>query len=244
MWRKLPITGLTPFTFQDYPDHTACILWFAGCNMACDYCHNPELVRGTLAKVPSEKIERFLASRRNRLEGVVLSGGECTLTPALPELALYLKDLGFKVKIDTNGTRPAMLARLLDASLIDFVALDFKAPAGKFEAITKMSAWPEFLASLQLVANTPIGKEVRTTVHADLLDRDDIEAMICLLADVGFCGTLVLQNFRMGRTLGNLKAPVNRLDLTGLSGRGLDIHFRGFPECLVAWSDTPNFVSP
>jgi pyruvate formate lyase activating enzyme len=127
-----------------------------------------------------------------------------------------------------------MVAGLLGASLIDFVALDFKAPAGKFEAITKMSAWPEFLASLRLVASAPIGKEVRTTVHADLLDRKDIEAMISLLAEVGFRGTFVLQNFGMGRTLGNLKAPVNRLDLADLSGRGLDIHFRNFPESLVA----------
>jgi pyruvate formate lyase activating enzyme len=85
-----------------------------------------------------------------------------------------------------------------------------------------------------LVASAPIGKEVRTTVHADLLDRKDIEAMISLLAEVGFRGTFVLQNFGMGRTLGNLKAPVNRLDLADLSGRGLDIHFRNFPESLVA----------
>jgi pyruvate formate lyase activating enzyme len=233
MWRKLPITSVTPFTFQDYPDHTACILWFAGCNMACGYCHNPELVKGTLAKLPPEKIERFLASRQNRLEGVVLSGGECTLSPALPQFARYLKGMGFKVKIDSNGTRPTMMAGLLDAGLVDFVELDFKAPAAKFETITKMSAWPEFLDSLRLVASAPIGKELRTTVHADLLDREDIEAMIDLLAEAGFRGTFVLQNFRMGRTLGNLEAPVRPLDLKGLAGHGLDIRFRNFPESSV-----------
>lgn len=228
MWRKLPITSVTPFTFQDYPEHTACILWFSGCNMACGYCHNPELVKGTLAKLPHEKIERFLASRRNRLEGVVLSGGECTLSPALPQLARYLKNLDFKVKIDTNGTRPEMLAGLLDAGLVDFIALDFKAPAVKFQAITGMPAWLDFVRSLRLVAAAAIGKELRTTVHADQLDRQDIEAMIRLLEDVGFRGTFVLQNFRMGRTLGNLKAPSRRLDLTNLAGAGVDIRFRNF----------------
>jgi pyruvate formate lyase activating enzyme len=228
MWRKLPITSLTPFTFQDYPEHTACILWFSGCNMACGYCHNPELVKGTLAKLPAEKIQRFLASRRNRLEGVVLSGGECTLSPALPQLAHYLKALGFKVKIDTNGTNPSMLEGLLDEGLLDFVALDFKAPQLKFEAITGMSRWADFLHSLRLVAAAPIGKELRTTVHADQLDRADIESMVDLLQDLEFRGTFVVQNFRMGRTLGNLKAPLRRLDLAGLSGKGLDIQFRNF----------------
>ena len=228
MWRKLPITGLTPFTFQDYPGHTACILWFSGCNMACGYCHNPELVRGTLARLPAEKIQRFLASRRDRLEGVVLSGGECTLSPALPQLARYLKDIGYKVKIDTNGTNPAMLERLLDESLVDFFALDFKAPQTKFEAITGMTKWADFLHSLRLLAATPTDKEVRTTIHADQLDRADIEAMISLLEDIGFRGTFVLQNFRMGPTLGNLQAPSTRLDLTDLSRKRLNIQFRNF----------------
>ncbi|WP_303828547.1 anaerobic ribonucleoside-triphosphate reductase activating protein [Asticcacaulis taihuensis] len=228
MWRKLPITGLTPFTFQDYPGHTACILWFSGCNMACGYCHNPELVKGTLAKLPAEKIQRFLVSRRGRLEGVVLSGGECTLSPALPPLAKYLKNLGFKVKIDTNGTNPAMLERLLDEGLVDFIALDFKAPEAKFEAVTGMTKWAEFLRSLRLLAAAPIDKEVRTTIHADLLDRADIGAMISLLEDIGFRGTFVLQNFRMGPTLGNLQAPSRRLDLTNLSRARLDIQFLNF----------------
>jgi pyruvate formate lyase activating enzyme len=228
MWRKLPITGLTPFTFQDYPGHTACILWFSGCNMACGYCHNPELVKGTLARLPAEKIQRFLVSRRDRLEGVVLSGGECTLSPALPRLARYLKDMGYKVKIDTNGTNPAMLERLLDESLVDFIALDFKAPQTKFEAITGMTKWADFLHSLRLLAATPTDKEVRTTIHADLLDRADIEAMIGLLEDIGFRGTFILQNFRMGPTLGNLQAPSTRLDLTDLSRKRLNIQFRNF----------------
>ena len=228
MWRKLPITGLTPFTFQDYPGHTACILWFSGCNMACGYCHNPELVKGTLARLPAEKIQRFLASRRDRLEGVVLSGGECTLSPALPQLARYLKDMGYKVKIDTNGTSQVMLERLLDDGLVDFIALDFKAPQSKFESITGMTKWADFLHSLRLVAAAPLDKEVRTTIHADLLDRDDIEAMIGLLEDIGFRGTFILQNFRMGPTLGNLQAPSTRLDLTDLSRKRLNIQFRNF----------------
>jgi pyruvate formate lyase activating enzyme len=228
MWRKLPITSLTPFTFQDYPDHTACILWFSGCNMACGYCHNPELVKGELRRMPSERIERFLLSRRGRLEGVVLSGGECTLSPALPDLACYLKWLGFKVKVDTNGTQPDRLESLLDAGLADFIALDFKATLGKFKAITGMNGWDAFERSLRLVTNANVGKEVRVTVHADLLMREDIEEMIDVLVDRGYSGLFVLQNFRAGRTLGNLSAPSSAINLAGLSGRNLDIVFRNF----------------
>ncbi len=66
---KLPITSITPFTFQDYPEHTACILWFSGCNMACSYCHNPELVKGELAKLPPAQVIEFLESRKGLLEG-------------------------------------------------------------------------------------------------------------------------------------------------------------------------------
>jgi pyruvate formate lyase activating enzyme len=150
------------------------------------------------------------------------------LSPVLPQLARYLKDMGYKVKIDTNGTSPAMLERLLDEGLVDFIALDFKAPQTKFEAITGMTKWADFLHSLRLLAATPTDKEVRTTIHADLLDRADIEAMISLLEDIGFRGTFVLQNFRMGPTLGNLQAPSRRLNLTDLSRAGLDIQFRNF----------------
>ena len=228
MWRKLPITSLTPFTFQDYPERTACILWFSGCNMACGYCHNPELVKGELRRLPSERIERFLEARRGRLEGVVLSGGECTLSPALPDLARYLKAMGFLVKVDTNGTCPDRLACLLDEGLADFVALDFKAPRAKFAAITGLDGWVAFRRSLRVVAAAGVAREVRTTVHADLLDRQDIETIIRDLEAVGYCGRYIVQNFRAGRTLGGLAPPLRGLDLDGLRGRGLDIEFRNF----------------
>lgn len=228
MWEKLPITGLTPFTFQDYPDHTACILWFAGCNMACGYCHNPELVKGTLRKLPQERIESFLESRRGKLEGAVLSGGECTLVQALPNLAGYLKALGYKVKVDTNGTCPDRIERLLADSLIDFIALDFKAPPEKFEAITGSRRWAMFMKTLRLLSSSAIGREVRTTVHADYLGRSDIEAIMSILVDTGYSGDFVVQKFQPGVTLKNLAAAEQDIDLSGLEATGLDISYRNF----------------
>jgi pyruvate formate lyase activating enzyme len=228
MWEKLPITGLTPFTFQDYPDRTACILWFAGCNMACGYCHNPELVKGTLRKVPQERLTKFLESRRGKLEGVVLSGGECTLVQALPELAAYLKTQGFKVKVDTNGTCPQRIESLLAKQLVDFIALDFKAPPEKFEAITGSQRWNMFMKCLRLLSASNIDLEVRTTVHADYLERRDIETIISILVDTGYRGRFVLQKFRPGVTLKNLSAPQQEIDLSGLQAPGLEISYRNF----------------
>ncbi|OYW79051.1 MAG: anaerobic ribonucleoside-triphosphate reductase activating protein [Asticcacaulis sp. 32-58-5] len=157
MWAKLPVTSLTPFTFQDFPEHTACILWFSGCNMACAYCHNPDLVTGAFKRLPSERIEEFLLSRQGLLEGVVLSGGECTLSSALPWLCRKLKSMNFKVKIDTNGSRPEKIEELLNEDLVDFIALDFKAPPSKYRAITHLDDWSLFERSLKLVVTANIG---------------------------------------------------------------------------------------
>ena len=230
MWRKLPITSITPFTFLDYPGHTACILWFSGCNMACGYCHNPELVKGELRRLPGERIARFLDSRRDKLEGVVLSGGECTLSPALPDLARHLKGMGFKVKVDTNGTQPDRLAAMLAEELVDFVALDMKAPRARFADVTGIDAWHKVMRSLCLITSAAIGREVRTTVHTGLIGREDIEAVMGELAEAGYHGRYVIQNFRQGRTLGGLGAPARPLDLKGLAAANLEIVFRNFPE--------------
>lgn len=225
---KLPITSITPFTFQDYPEHTACILWFSGCNMACSYCHNPELVKGELAKLPSAQVTEFLESRKGLLEGVVLSGGECMMSAKLPEFARYLKSLGYKIKIDTNGTNPDMLAQMLGAGLIDYVALDFKAPRNLFYGITGYDGYSVFDRSLALLVASGVGLEVRTTVHPDLLDEEDINAIIQRLEDVGFTGTYYLQNFRSGKTLGNIGNPFANFDLSRLSKASFILSTRNF----------------
>lgn len=225
---KLPITSITPFTFQDYPEHTACILWFSGCNMACSYCHNPELVKGELAKLPPQQVVEFLESRKGLLEGVVLSGGECMMSAQLPDFARYLKSLGFKVKVDTNGTNPDMLEKMLGEELIDYVALDYKAPTDLFQSITGFDGYALFERSLKLLIASGIPLEIRTTVHADLLDEGDINAIIYRLEDVGFAGTYYLQNFRPGKTLGNIGNPFASFDVSRLSKASFAVASRGF----------------
>ncbi|MDR0762368.1 MAG: radical SAM protein, partial [Campylobacteraceae bacterium] len=97
-----PIFDITPFTMLDYPEHLSCIVWFAGCNMRCSYCYNPHIVLGE-GNIGIDELLNFLRTRAGRLEGVVLSGGECTLYPELPKLCREIKELGFKIKLDTNG---------------------------------------------------------------------------------------------------------------------------------------------
>lgn len=228
MWRKLPITSITPFTFQDFPERTACILWFSGCNMACGYCHNPELVKGTLARLPEPKITDFLNSRKGLLEGIVLSGGECTLSNTLPDLCRYLKSMGFQVKIDTNGTRPEMIRYLLDQALVDFIALDFKAPQAKYTAITHHADFGAFERSLRLIMSAAVETEIRTTVHGDLLNADDLNAMTAQLEALNYQGPYVVQNFRNVPTLGGLTTPTQSFNPADLIPRTFPTHLRNF----------------
>ena len=138
-----PIYSLTPFTLLDYPHKSACILWFAGCNMRCLYCYNPEIVQGK-GRLSFEKILAFLNSRKNLLDAVVFSGGECLLHKKSLSLIEEIKKMGFLVKIDTNGSSPDRMRKLLEKNLVDYVALDFKAPKSKFESITKSDLFVPF----------------------------------------------------------------------------------------------------
>ena len=142
-----PIYDITPFTALDYPEHLAAIFWFAGCNMRCPYCYNPDIVLGE-GKISHRQALDFLQKRRGLLDGVVLSGGEATLYPELPELCQEIKSLGYKVKLDTNGVNPQMLLRLIEEGALDYVALDYKAPKQKFQAITKNKHFDHFSLSL------------------------------------------------------------------------------------------------
>ncbi len=213
-----PIYSITPFTLLDYPHKTACILWFAGCNMRCLYCYNPDIVLGK-GKLSFQEALKFLKTRVNLLDGVVLSGGECTLHKNIIDLILEIKKLGFLVKIDTNGTTPKTLDGLIKEKLIDYVALDFKAPTNKFESITKSNLYSEFFCSLKLLINNNVPFEVRTTLHSSLLIQNDIQKMIDVLEEVNYKGVYYIQNFvNNTKTLTELEnSKYNAINLKSLN---------------------------
>lgn len=209
MSKGKPIYDITPFTLLDYPDKTACIIWYAGCNMRCGYCYNPDIVMGK-GKISIDEVLQFLNRRKGLLDGVVMSGGECTMHPSLIDFALKVKALGMEVKIDTNGSRPEVLKKLYENNTLDYVALDFKATPQKFHAITKSDLFSPFEKSLSFLIDNNIPFEVRTTVHSEQLSSDDIYSMRDFLLKEGYRGTYFLQNYVNGvKTIENLE-PTNK----------------------------------
>ncbi len=223
---KKPISFITPFTTLDYADHLACIAWFCGCNMRCDYCYNPQIVLEK-GDVSEEELLSFLKKRQNLLDGVVLSGGECTLYGGLKPLCEKIKELGFDIKIDTNGSNPKLLQELIEKNLVDFIALDFKALKDKFTALTHSNLFENFQTSLKLLidSNTPF--EVRTTIHGDLLNENDINKMIDFLFLSGYKGVYYLQNYLHVNNLGNINEPKKSFEKTKIKGT-LKVEFRNF----------------
>lgn len=189
-----PIYDITPFTLLDYPDKTACIIWYAGCNMRCGYCYNPDIVLGK-GKISVDEVLQFLRNRKGLLDGVVMSGGECTMHPSLIDFALEVKALGMQVKIDTNGSRPEVLKKLYENDALDYVALDFKATPQKFQSITQSNLFSPFEKSLSFLIHNQIPFEVRTTVHSKQLSSEDIYSMRAFLETKGYKGTYYLQHF-------------------------------------------------
>lgn len=209
---KKIIYDISPFTLLDFPYKTACVLWFAGCNMRCSYCYNPDIVLGKGKKTIKEALD-FINTRKGLLDGVVLSGGECTLYKELPEIAREIKQLGFLVKLDTNGSNPDCVRTLIDEALIDYVSLDFKAMPNKFEAITKSNFFVEFEKTFLLLKQSSIPFEIRTTVHSDLLSHQDVQAMINYLEKHQYSGKFYLQNYLNNtETIGNIKSLHKRIN--------------------------------
>jgi pyruvate formate lyase activating enzyme len=221
-----PIYSITPFTLLDYAHKSACILWFAGCNMRCLYCYNPEIVRGK-GSIPFEKVIIFLQTRKNLLDAVVFSGGECLLHKNILELITEVKKMSFLVKIDTNGSKPTILKELIEKQLIDYVALDFKALPSHFEKITQSELFQPFEKSLHLLLKSPIKFEVRTTVHSDLIDEKEARMMVHYLENNNYTGNYYIQYFKNDvETLGNLGYSTRNLNPETLSTTTIKVHFR------------------
>ena len=227
---KLPIVDITKFTFQDFPEHTACIVWFAGCNFRCPYCHNPEFITGNLQKIDEQKILDFLKSRIGLLDGVVLSGGECCLFDDVYDFIKKIKEMGFLVKIDTNGTNTKLIKKLVNDKMIDFVALDYKAPKEKFKSIAGIDGFDKFDETLKFLIQSNIDMEIRTTVHTKLLNEDDVNNIILDLENKGYNKTYHIQNFRNDNksTLSNIGDQDRILNKELIKSSKIKVFFRNF----------------
>lgn len=213
------IYDITRFTHLDYPDHLSCIVWFSGCNMRCDYCYNKDIVFSKKGSYTYNDVLDFLKTRINLLEGVVLSGGEASSH----DLVLFcqkIKELGFLIKLDTNGTNYSTVKRLIELNLLDYVSLDYKAPKEKFSKITYSNKYDEFSKTLNLLIKSDIKFEARTTIHNDLLNENDINKIIDDLYQRGYNNKYFLQQFlNTENNIGNLKEAKNTFDRSLLSNK-------------------------
>lgn len=175
------IGGLEKLSLLDYPEHLAAIIFTQGCNFRCHFCYNPQLVLPNKEKGPSlleSDLFLFLKSRFGKLEGVVITGGEPTLHTDLPEFIKAIKDLGYLVKLDSNGTNPNMLKVLIKSKLIDYIAMDLKAPLEKYATTvgTKVDC-DNIEKSVKIIMASGLPYEFRTTLVPGLITESDIKPM-------------------------------------------------------------------
>ncbi len=174
---RFTIGGLQKISLIDYPRTPAAIVFTQGCNFRCGYCHNPELTcLGQSEGIMSEEaLYTFLSSRVGLLQGVVISGGEPTLQPRLISVMKWIKEMGFLVKLDSNGSNPEVLERAYQEGCVDYVAMDIKAPMSKYRDISRYGGLIERIkTSQQIIMDSGIEYEFRTTIVREQLSLDDI----------------------------------------------------------------------
>jgi len=220
------IYDLTRFTHLDYPNELACIVWFNGCSMRCKYCYNDDIVFNKDGNYSYEDVLDFLKSRIGLLDGVVLSGGEAT-GKDLVEFCQKIKKLGFLIKLDTNGVNYSKVKELIEQDLLDCVALDYKAPKYKFEEITASKKYDEFDHTLSYLIKKDFNFEVRTTLHTDLLNFEDINFIINDLHHKGYKNNYYIQRFVDTKTnIGDIHEEHNKFDNNDIRSDLLNVIYR------------------
>jgi pyruvate formate lyase activating enzyme len=207
------IAGFNRTSLLDWDGCVTAVIYLPSCNFRCPFCHNRELVLTpeVYEDVPLEFVEGYIEENREFLDGIVITGGEPTIHRDLPELVKRVKALGMKVKLDTNGTNPEMLKDLIDAGLLDYVAMDLKAPldegyddlAGAKVDLSKVKR------SIEIIMGSGIDYEFRTTMVPILLKPEDYERMA---AYIGTARKMVLQHFSPRNTIDPNLSVVKPLD--------------------------------
>lgn len=179
------ICGLQKLSLLDYPGKVACTVFTGGCDLRCPFCHNGGLVlRPNEQILPVEEVYALLEKRRGILEGVCVTGGEPLMQSGLASFLGRIKELGYPVKLDTNGTYPARLAEVLSAGLIDYVAMDVKNSLEKYPETVGLPGYDPapILESISLLMRGGVPYEFRTTVSRELHTPHDIRALVKLIS--------------------------------------------------------------
>lgn len=178
----LPIAGIQKVTLVDYPKHISATLFLQGCNLRCGFCHNSALM--PLPKQDKKYRDKwketiiYLSYRKKYLKGVCITGGEPTIHKNLPNALQEIKNLGYKIKLDTNGTNPDMLEILFEQRLVDYVAMDIKTTFDKYVDLGYNGSIENLKKSISLIKNCAPNYEFRTTVVPELVNEDNIFEII------------------------------------------------------------------
>ena len=196
------IGGLLKNSTIDYPGKLSCGIFLSGCNFACPYCHNPDLVKGCAgrsAEFNPGNIYRFIENRKGFLDGVVISGGEPTLQEDLFDLCRRIKNMGFPVKLDTNGSRPGVIKRLIVEGLVDYIAMDLKTDPRWYATYIKANCnAAAILSSIEIIMESAIAYEFRTTCVKPIVTPTVIENISRLIKGARL---YALQRFHKSRML-------------------------------------------
>jgi pyruvate formate lyase activating enzyme len=159
----------------DFPDRISAIIWTIDCNFRCPFCYNSNLVFGKVQLITEEVVLSFLKTRKGLLEGLVISGGEPLMQKDIAEFCEKVKKIGFLIKIDTNGMYPDKLKELIDKKLIDYLAMDVKAPKNKYDTVSGVKTdIKKIQKSIDLIKNSEVAYEFRTTFIPEFLTKQDI----------------------------------------------------------------------
>ncbi len=181
------IGGLEKTTLIDFPGKVACIVFLVNCNFKCPYCYNKELTSHKFFKkskrklIPEEEFFSFLKNKKKMLDGVVITGGEPTCSPGIIDFTKKIKDMGFAVKFDSNGSNPNLLKKLIDDKLVDYIAMDLKAPLKKYKEVTRSKISSKRIAeSINIIVSSLVEHEFRTTLYPKLT-VGDFKEMVSLI---------------------------------------------------------------
>jgi len=175
----MKIGGIQKVSLIDYPEKIACVIFLNNCNFRCGFCHNPELITEPLKEIISKKdVFDYLIERKKYLGGVCITGGEPLITID-KDFLKEIKDLGYSIKIDTNGSFPEKLDELIDEKLVDFVAMDIKSSKEKYEETAGVEVdMDKIEKSVEIISSRRINYELRTTIIEGLHDKEEIKKML------------------------------------------------------------------
>lgn len=220
--------GFLPTSMLDWEGKISSVFFTTGCNFRCPFCHNPELVIGPEELIPFEWEDLYshLVARKGWLDGVVVGGGEPTIHPELQFYLREIKELGYPVKLDTNGSNPSMIEKLISEGLVDFIAVDVKTCFNHYKDVTSTQvSVKKIKETIEMIISSGVEHEFRTTIVPGLVDRQDV---LSIAREIAGGSVYVLQQFSPRKTLSKDFSLVEPYP----------------PETLCSWMEEVNKIIP